>query len=188
MSFLWYPRGELGRGQFPPYGPEFEPVHGRCGPPPWDLLSNSGYHGSEKKEKKRKPSNKMFPKGARRVNGTFLNSIPAECHGPGYDKFWVLLPFASGRREAQGCLPHLLDPSLPAPPNLTGLGSAPGLRGTHQLSAGSYLGPRDPTSCITEELPGLLTSTVFWDFPGGPGVKPLHCQCRGCGFDPWSGN
>ena len=24
------------------------------------------------------------------------------------------------------------------------------------------------------------------DFPGGPVVVPL--QCRGCGFDPWSGN
>ena len=27
-----------------------------------------------------------------------------------------------------------------------------------------------------------------WDFPGGPMVKTLRFQCRGCGFDPWSGN
>ena len=26
------------------------------------------------------------------------------------------------------------------------------------------------------------------DFPGGPAVKTLHSQCRGPGFDPWSGN
>ena len=27
-----------------------------------------------------------------------------------------------------------------------------------------------------------------WDFPGGPVVKTPHSQCRGLGFDPWSGN
>ena len=27
-----------------------------------------------------------------------------------------------------------------------------------------------------------------WDFPGGPVVKTLSFQCRGRGFDPWSGN
>ena len=27
-----------------------------------------------------------------------------------------------------------------------------------------------------------------WDFPGGPVVKTPHSQCRGPGFDPWSGN
>ena len=26
------------------------------------------------------------------------------------------------------------------------------------------------------------------DFPGGLVVKTLHSQCRGHGFDPWSGN
>ena len=26
------------------------------------------------------------------------------------------------------------------------------------------------------------------EFPGGPVVKTLHSQCRGPGFDPWSGN
>ena len=26
------------------------------------------------------------------------------------------------------------------------------------------------------------------DFPGGPVVKTLHSQCRGPGFNPWSGN
>ena len=28
----------------------------------------------------------------------------------------------------------------------------------------------------------------YWDFPSGPGTKTLHSQCRGTGFDPWSGN
>ena len=27
-----------------------------------------------------------------------------------------------------------------------------------------------------------------WDFPGGPVAKTLCSQCRGLGFDPWSGN
>ena len=26
------------------------------------------------------------------------------------------------------------------------------------------------------------------DFPGGPVVKTPHSQCKGPGFDPWSGN
>ena len=26
------------------------------------------------------------------------------------------------------------------------------------------------------------------DFPGGPVAKTPHSQCRGRGFDPWSGN
>ena len=26
------------------------------------------------------------------------------------------------------------------------------------------------------------------DFPGGPVVKTAHFHCRGCRFDPWSGN
>ena len=26
------------------------------------------------------------------------------------------------------------------------------------------------------------------DFLGGPGAKTLCSQCRGLGFDPWSGN
>ena len=26
------------------------------------------------------------------------------------------------------------------------------------------------------------------DFPGGPVVKTQHSQCRGPGFNPWSGN
>ena len=27
-----------------------------------------------------------------------------------------------------------------------------------------------------------------WDFPGGPVVRTPCSQCRGPGFDPWSGN
>ena len=29
---------------------------------------------------------------------------------------------------------------------------------------------------------------IFWDFPGGAVDKTLCSQCRGPGFDPWSGN
>ena len=28
----------------------------------------------------------------------------------------------------------------------------------------------------------------LWDFTGGPVAKILSSQCRGPGFDPWSGN
>ena len=28
----------------------------------------------------------------------------------------------------------------------------------------------------------------FGDFPDGPVAKTLISQCRGAGFDPWSGN
>ena len=28
----------------------------------------------------------------------------------------------------------------------------------------------------------------FRDFPGGPVAKTPSCQCRGPGFNPWSGN
>ena len=46
------------------------------------------------------------------------------------------------------------------------------------LEAFSQLFPR--------ETPFLIGCS--WDFPGGPVVKTSHFQCRGCGFDPWSGN
>ena len=31
-------------------------------------------------------------------------------------------------------------------------------------------------------------NTKVRDFPGGPVVKTLLFQCKGCGFDPWSGD
>ena len=41
-------------------------------------------------------------------------------------------------------------------------------------------------------VPGkLLISFLTYKyrhFPGGPVAKTLHLQCRGSGFDPWSGN
>ena len=33
-----------------------------------------------------------------------------------------------------------------------------------------------------------LQQATAWDFPDGPVAKPLHYQCRGPRFDPWSGN
>ena len=35
---------------------------------------------------------------------------------------------------------------------------------------------------------GEIISGHNQDFPGGPAVKTLCSQCRGPGFDPWSGN
>ena len=41
-------------------------------------------------------------------------------------------------------------------------------------------------------LPGEIWTPPFkmisGDFPGGPGSKAPCSQCRGPGFDPWSGN
>ena len=36
-------------------------------------------------------------------------------------------------------------------------------------------------------LPTMLKSWAL-DFPGGAMAQTLHYQCRGLGFDPWSGN
>ena len=42
----------------------------------------------------------------------------------------------------------------------------------------------------TEKGSGVVLSSVssFRDFPGGPMAKTPRSQCRGLGFDPWSGN
>ena len=34
----------------------------------------------------------------------------------------------------------------------------------------------------------VLRPRTLGDFPGSPVVKTQHFQCRGCRFDPWSGN
>ena len=31
-------------------------------------------------------------------------------------------------------------------------------------------------------------NVTLWDLPGGPVAKTPGTQCRGPGFDPWSGN
>ena len=39
-------------------------------------------------------------------------------------------------------------------------------------------------------LDGSTAALQVWssgNFPGGPVAKTPHLQCRGCGFDPWSG-
>ena len=33
----------------------------------------------------------------------------------------------------------------------------------------------------------IIKKSGSGDFPGGPGIKTLCCQSRGCGFAPWSG-
>ena len=37
---------------------------------------------------------------------------------------------------------------------------------------------------LTNQVKNLISR----DFPGGPVTRTLHSQCRGPGFDPWSGN
>ena len=39
-----------------------------------------------------------------------------------------------------------------------------------------------------QEGGGYSYKRATWDFPGGPVSKIPHSQCRGPGFDPWSGN
>ena len=34
----------------------------------------------------------------------------------------------------------------------------------------------------------LIKTWICWDFLGGPVAKTPHSQCRGSGFDSWSGN
>ena len=54
--------------------------------------------------------------------------------------------------------------------------------------------PRDPTGGRPHQKPGerhgpLLPQRLQkGDFPGGPVAKTPRSQCRGPGFDPWSGN
>ena len=40
--------------------------------------------------------------------------------------------------------------------------------------------------CTAKET--INKKTTFRDFPDGPAVETLCFQCRGCGFDPWTGN
>ena len=51
---------------------------------------------------------------------------------------------------------------------------------------GGRRGFRQEIQVITELH--KCTSELSRDFPGGPVVKTPHSQCRGPGFDPWSGN
>ena len=41
---------------------------------------------------------------------------------------------------------------------------------------------------LTHSEQDLRKIAFPWDFPGGPVVKTLCFHCRGCGFDPCSGN
>ena len=52
---------------------------------------------------------------------------------------------------------------------------------TGSLVAQAVLAPRS-------KRPLFPSKPLIWDFPGGPVAKTLRSQCRGPGFDPWSGN
>ena len=50
-----------------------------------------------------------------------------------------------------------------------------------------------PSRCFQEECPcGRVqrknSQEITWDFPGGPVAKTQPSQCRGPGFNPWSGD
>ena len=45
---------------------------------------------------------------------------------------------------------------------------------------------RDKTMLLT--MNPVSSKAIMGDFSGDPMVKNPHVQCRGCGFDPWSGN
>ena len=51
--------------------------------------------------------------------------------------------------------------------------------------------------CVTNSIRDCCSYSLYvffyclkneGDLPDGLVVKTLHCQCRGPGFDPWSGN
>ena len=42
--------------------------------------------------------------------------------------------------------------------------------------------------CIFRDQSVNKIGMTLGDFPGGPVVKIPHSQCRGPGFDPWSGS
>ena len=44
------------------------------------------------------------------------------------------------------------------------------------------------TNNINSNNKGYFIIIRVRDFPGGPVAKTVHFQCRGPGFDPWSGN
>ena len=49
-----------------------------------------------------------------------------------------------------------------------------------------------PRQCVKKQRHHLadkgLYSQSYGGFPGGPVAKTLRSQCRGPGFNPWSGN
>ena len=45
-----------------------------------------------------------------------------------------------------------------------------------------------PTWGQIKTLTNQVKNLISRDFPGGPVTRTLHSQCRGPGFDPWSGN
>ena len=48
--------------------------------------------------------------------------------------------------------------------------------------------PDDPAILLPGIYPYKTLIKKILDFPGGPAAKTPHSQCRGPGFDPWSGN
>ena len=53
----------------------------------------------------------------------------------------------------------------------------------HSLGIGS---PKKEV-CLSDGTQIFFFPEQSGDFPVGPVVKTLHFQCRGHGFDPWSG-
>lgn len=47
---------------------------------------------------------------------------------------------------------------------------------------------KSETNCVSKGKSKWVLKKISRDFPGGPVVRIPHFQCRGCWFDPWSGN
>ena len=47
---------------------------------------------------------------------------------------------------------------------------------------------KQPNHPLMDTHSGTIFSLQKKDFPSGPVAKTLHSQCRGPGFNPWSGN
>ena len=62
----------------------------------------------------------------------------------------------------------------------------------HSLTPYTNLNVRPDTIKLLEENIGRILFDIncsnIWDFPGGTVDKTPRSQCRGPGFDPWSGN
>ena len=77
------------------------------------------------------------------------------------------------------------------------LGQLPGCQASvgiiikqQQLIFASYHGDVTVLDAVEEKHRAVqeLKNSRFWDLPGGPVVKTPRFLCKGCGFDPWSGN
>ena len=72
--------------------------------------------------------------------------------------------------------------------SISGWGRSPGEGSGNPLQDSCLENPMDGGAWWAT-VHGVTKNKIGWgDFPGGRVVKTLCCQCRGHGFEPWSGN